>query len=266
MQKATLLFITSILLWNITAYGQEKLEVEGAIIIGNSEDLTPATGTIQWNGTDFVGWNGQRWVSLTGYATVGTVTDIDGNTYETTRIGNQEWMIENLRVRQFNDGRGIPEVISDVGWVATTFSARSRYDNSNANLDTYGYLYNWFAVDDGKLCPTDWHVPSDAEWTTLTDFLGGLTVAGGKMKEEGTAHWNSPNTGASNESGFTGLPGGDRSTIGPFFNIGSNGFWWSSTESSGSNAWYRGLFNDNVYVDLFNLDKRFGISVRCVRD
>ncbi len=128
----------------------------------------------------------------------GTVSDIEGNTYKTIKIGTQTWMAENLKTTKYKDGSEIPNITNN-----------GDYDNNPANSETYGRLYNWYTVDDDKgVCPEGWHVPDDAEYTVLTDYLGGESVAGGKMKETGTEHWNSPNTGATNESGFTGLPRG----------------------------------------------------------
>jgi uncharacterized protein (TIGR02145 family) len=169
-----------------------------------------------------------------------TVKDIDGNSYNTLQIGNQCWMKENLKVSKYRDGTVIP--LDESGgtegnndkqtWSSRTNGARTVYGHSTVNLVTYGYLYNWFSVVDSKgLCPNGWHVPSDSEWTALTDFLGGLSVAGGKMKSFGTAYWNDPNTGATNESGFSVLPGGFRFSDGSFFNIRDFAFFWSATES-----------------------------------
>jgi len=115
------------------------------------------------------------------------------------------------------------------------------------------------------VCPAGWHLPSDAEWTELTDYLGG-TGAGGKLKETGTTHWNSPNTGATNETGFTALPGGNRNGSGTFNSIGSNGDWWSATERYASSAWYRYMYNYSSYVSSLDDFKEVGFSVRCVRD
>ena len=129
----------------------------------------------------------------------------------------------------------------------------------------YGYLYNWYAVVDSRnVCPVDWHVPSDTEWTVLTDYLGGTPGVGKKMKEAGLVHWNSPNTGATNESGFSGLPGGFRN--GPFYNLGNLGFWWSATDSSTYLAPGRYLTFNNSLVSRNYYIKESGFSVRCVRD
>jgi uncharacterized protein (TIGR02145 family) len=141
------------------------------------------------------------------------------------------------------------------------------YNNDQTTYgETYGSLYNWYVVETGKLCPIGWHVPTDAEWTTLYDFLGGFNIAGGKLKETGTMHWNSPNIGATNESGFTALPGGNRSTIG-FNNVGSMGFWWTATEYSPSYAWVR-FMDYNMIEGHWDSEayKQRGFSVRCIKD
>jgi len=148
---------------------------------------------------------------------VPAVTDIDGNVYHIVTIGTQVWMVENLKTTKFRDGSSIPNVTDAEEWVGhgeLHSGAYCNYDNTAANSNTYGSLYNWYAVvDERNICPTGWHIPSEAEWATLIAYLGGQDVAGGKMKEAGTAHWSTPNTGASNSSGFTALPGGSRQII-----------------------------------------------------
>ncbi|MBA7527477.1 hypothetical protein ES705_19653 [subsurface metagenome] len=176
-------------------------------------------------------------------------------------------MAENLKTTKYNDGTAIPLVTNSTEWDNLTTPGYCWYNNDEASYkNTYGALYNWYTVNTGKLCPTGWHVPTDSEWTILTDYLGGYSVAGGKLKETGTTHWNSPNTGATNESGFTALPGGYRTNSGAFNNVGSNGNWWSSTESSSTYAWHRSMnySSSNVYRDYSG--KSYGFSVRCVRD
>ncbi|HEY5140417.1 MAG TPA: fibrobacter succinogenes major paralogous domain-containing protein, partial [Methylococcales bacterium] len=205
------------------------------------------------------------------------ITDIDGNVYNTVTIGTQTWMKENLKATKYNDGTAIPNITDNTAWAAATTGAYSDYGNTPANSAIYGRLYNWYVVDNnattkvasngGKnVCPTSWHVSTDAEWTTLITYLGGGTVAGGKLKETGTTHWITPNTGATNESGFTGLAGGYHLGVGSSFFIGNYGFWWSSTEYSSTNAWVWGMSFDNISVIVDNIDKRYGGSVRCVRD
>lgn len=197
----------------------------------------------------------------------GTVTDIDGNVYQTVTIGTQVWMAENLKVTHYRNGDAIPNVTDNGTWSGLTTGAYCAYNNDENNVATYGRLYNWYAVADSRnIAPAGWHVPTDEEWQTLVDYLGGSSVAGGKLKETGTAHWNSPNEGATNESGFTALPGGYRYDSGLFVNMGDYAYFWSSTEYSSYFAWYRYLSFSHSQVGRTNLIKRLGFSVRCVRD
>ena len=193
------------------------------------------------------------------------VTDIDGTVYTSIVINGQEWMQQNLAVTKYRNGDPIPTGLSNSTWQNTTSGAYAIYNNDAANNILYGKLYNWYAVNDSRgLCPTGWHVPSDAEWTTLETSLGGSSVAGGKMKS--TTGWNAPNTPATNESGFTGLPGGYRYFNGAYLGIGNYGYWWSSTEYDSDYAWYRTLYYSDSSVYRTTGNKRYGFSVRCVRD
>ena len=202
----------------------------------------------------------------------GTITDIDGNVYHTVTIGTQVWMVENLKTTKYNDGTAIPLVTDGQTWANLTAPGYCWYENDAASYKTtYGALYNWYAVNTGKLCPTGWHVPTDAEWTTLTDYLGGETVAGGKMKsigkiEAGTGLWYSPNTGATNESGFTAVPGGYRLDSGTFYDFGFYGYWWSSSAINTGSAWYWFMYYYDSNVYRSNSYKSSGFSVRCLRD
>lgn len=195
----------------------------------------------------------------------GTVTDIDGNVYNVVKIGNQYWMKENLKTTRYKDGTTIPTGLSNAAWQATTTGAYAIYNNGTANNTTYGKLYNWYAVNTGKLAPAGWHVATDAEWTTLTSFLGGESVAGDKMKAINlwASHLGITNT---NSSGFTGLPAGYRSNNGLFGGIGYYAYFWSSTEDGNGNAKYRYLNYNTSYAYTGNAYKEGGSSVRCVRD
>jgi len=192
----------------------------------------------------------------------------DEKTYTSLTIGTQQWMDRNLDVATYRNGDLIPYVTDPTTWAALTTGAWCYYNNDPSNNCIYGKLYNWYAVNDPRgLAPVGWHVPSDAEFTTLTNVLGGASVAGGKMKVTGTTTtWNSPNTGATNTSGWAGLPGGNRWNDGTFNVIGNFGYWWSSTASVTDTAWYRylGYSFANAYRE--NLTKTNGFSVRCVRD
>jgi len=194
--------------------------------------------------------------------------DIDGNVYPIVKIGNQWWTTENLKVTHYRDGTAIPLETNNSAWSGLSTGAYCAYNNDASNeSDTYGYLYNWYAITDShNIAPSGWHVPTDAEWQTLVDYLGGASVAGGKMKATGTTYWNSPNTGATNESGFAALPGGSRYYDGNFYDLGLNAYFWSSTESSSNYAWYRLLSYYYAYVLRSNSSKQDGFSVRLVRD
>jgi uncharacterized protein (TIGR02145 family) len=199
------------------------------------------------------------------------VSDVDGNSYKTVYIGTQQWMAENLKATKYNDGTTIPNITDNTQWQNDTTGAWSYYNNDAANNAKYGKLYNWYAVSktsngNKNVCPTGWHVPTDAEWTVLTNYLGGETVAGGKMKEVGTTSWNSPNIDATNTSLFTGLPGGYRRLNGGYDDIGYVGFWWSSTEVSTNDAWYRTLYSHSGSASRNYFNNRDGFSVRCLRD
>ncbi len=195
------------------------------------------------------------------------LTDIDGNVYDTVKIGTQFWMKQNLKTTRYRNGDAIPKVTDPAAWAALTTGAYCYYNNDSATYAAvYGKLYNWYAVNDARgLAPAGWHVPIDAEWTILSTGLGGDVVAGGAMKETGSTHWTSPNSGATNTSGFTGLPGGFRSNGGTFFGVGSDGYWWSSTEFSATDAWYRLLNYVGGSISRFNFNKPDGFSVRCLR-
>ena len=204
----------------------------------------------------------------------------DGKVYQTVVIGNQVWMAENLAYLP-----SVNMVADGSEDAAGSYYYVYGYDGTNVadakatdNYATYGVLYNWTAAMDGEassttnpsgiqgVCPAGWHLPSEAEWTELTNHLGGTSVAGGKLKETGTTHWNTPNTGATNETGFTALPGGYRSSSGTFYGFGSYGLWWSATETNATLAWYRCVSYFISYVYRFNYSKEVGFSVRCVRD
>ena len=182
-------------------------------------------------------------------------------------IGTQVWMTKNLDVSTFRNGDPIPEAKTNEEWKKAGENGQPAwcyYDNEPANGEKYGKLYNWYAVNDPRgLAPKGWHVPSDKEWTTLTDYLGGEEIAGTKMKS--TSGWKQDGNGT-NESGFSGLPGGYRYSYGIFNYIGFNGFWWSSTESLTYFAWARYLNYNNGYVFRSFYSKDGGFSVRCLRD
>jgi uncharacterized protein (TIGR02145 family) len=194
------------------------------------------------------------------------VTDREGNSYQTVIIGNQEWMAENLKTTKYNDGTAIPNVTDNNQWSNLITGAWCNHDNSSSNGATYGKLYNWYAVNTNKLCPTGWHVPSDAEWTILTDYLAANGHSGTEGKAlKATSGWDSNGNGT-DDYGWNGLPGGYRHYFGYFYNVGGIGSWWSSSEYSASNAWSRGLNYDYDDVYSYSRVKNYGFSVRCLRD
>jgi uncharacterized protein (TIGR02145 family) len=198
-----------------------------------------------------------------------TVTDIDGNVYHTIKIGTQVWMVENLNTTRYSNGDPIPEVADEASWISLSSGAYCDHNNDPSFSVIYGKLYNLYAVIDNRnIAPQGWHVASDTEWTTLITYLGGITVAGGKLKEAGITHWPSPNTDASNSSGFSALPGGYRDDRGKFNTLAS-GNWWSSSlyvESGVSGAWSRSMSYVNAGVVRFDAGPTYGQSVRCVKN
>ncbi len=197
----------------------------------------------------------------------GTVTDIDGNVYNTVTIGTQIWMIDNLRALHYNNGDTIQNLTDDSQWAGTASGAYCWYGNEETqHKSIYGALYNYYAVADIRnICPADWRVPALADWNILQSYLGGNTVAGGKMKEAGNTHWYAPNDGANNESNFLALPGGDRVPTGPFELIGQLAEFWSLTDPTASTAYvfFQSFETGQLYSNQF--DKKFGLSVRCIK-
>jgi len=200
------------------------------------------------------------------------ITDFDGNVYTYVTIGTQQWLVENLQTTHYNDGTAIPNLTLNADWIAEDGTpghdgAYCWYDNDAVTYADYGCLYNWYAVDNAHgFAVVGWRIPTNADMTTLSDYLGGLLGTGGELKETGTVHWNSPNTGATNETGFTALPGGLRAVAGAFSNIGVSGHWWSSTEVDAGNAWLRYLTAPDDDIIVNSVAKYAGYSVKCMRD
>ncbi|MBW6500589.1 MAG: Ig-like domain-containing protein [Bacteroidales bacterium] len=201
------------------------------------------------------------------------VEDIDGNSYSAVEIGNQIWMGENLKVTHYTDGSAIPYITGDAEWEGSAdIPAFCWPSNDSANKDIYGAFYNWnavnwYTVSTGRLCPDGWHVPTDEEWTSLALFLDPTNAtSGGMLKETGTTHWSSPNTGATNESGFTALPGGHRNNYGQFTGTGISGYWWTSTLHSPGYAYMRGMYYNISAVASAGIWPVYGMSVRCIKD
>lgn len=195
-----------------------------------------------------------------------TVTDVDGNTYHTVRIGTQVWMVENLKVTHYRNGDPIFHVTDWLEWTAAPVGAYCNYNDDGTIAETYGRLYNWRAVYDSRnIAPEGWHVSTDDDWTILLGYLGGSSGAACKLKEIDTLHWASPNDCATNETGFTALPGSFRNEFGAFDKIGNLGTWWTSTQYQSYSWDYYMTFDKN---DVFrsNNSRICGMSVRCVKD
>lgn len=202
-----------------------------------------------------------------------TITDIDGNLYHIIKIGNQLWMIENLKTTKYRDGTSIPNITDSTQWCNLTTGAYCDYDNIVSNSTTYGRLYNWYAINNTrKLAPKGWHVATNSDWITLGFYVGKwgsintISGAGGKLKETGTLHWLSPNTGATNEYGFSALPGGDRGNAGSFKGICNIGNWWTGNDGSNGYAYSWSMLYMNSDLTNYLDSYYYGFSVRCVRD
>jgi uncharacterized protein (TIGR02145 family) len=205
--------------------------------------------------------------TLTTEESTGTITDIDGNVYNIVTIGTQVWMAENLIVSHYSNGEPILNVEDDKQWKNLTTGAYCNFDNNVTNSTVYGRLYNWYAAGDSRnICPECWHVPTIEEWTILIHFLGGDSIAGGKLKENNTTLWKCPNTGATNVSGFSALPGSFREIDGSFGYLHRNATFWTSTEKNSLTAYK--IFLSYIHADVYSFEhyKTRGCSVRCIRD
>jgi uncharacterized protein (TIGR02145 family) len=202
------------------------------------------------------------------------MTDQEGNVYKTIVIGGQEWMAENLNTSLYRNGDAIPTGLSNGAWVSTFSGAWAYFNDDVSYACPHGKLYNWYACADSRgLCPVGWHIPSSDEWIALSNSLGGQPVAGGKMKSIGTINsgnglWYTPNTDATNSSGFSATPGGSRLNVGgEYVFLGLTGYWWSITEGSDSlSAILCTLYHETASLGASNGGKRYGISVRCLHD
>lgn len=205
----------------------------------------------------------------------GTVTDIDGNVYETIEIGEQEWMAENLRVTKYRNGETIENITSNEDWSVLATGAYCGYDNDESNIETYGLLYNWYAVNDNNnIAPEGWHVPTDDDWKQLEIYLGmsqeevdqtGYRGTDVGYMMQSTSGWNY-NRNGNNSSGFTALPGGCRYKNGNFIELGNYAYFWSSSPAYGDFAWYRELRYGYSTVRYWSEYRQNGFSIRCIKD
>ncbi len=204
------------------------------------------------------------------------IVDADGNVYQSVIIGTQEWLTTDLRTTKCNDGTPIPLVEDRTAWGALTTPGYSWYDNDKAGQTAKGYapLYNWATVNQCDICPSGWRIPTDEELKTLINYLGGKQLAGGSIKEAGTTHWASPNTGANNKSGYTALSGGSRGSFGTFSGLSNSGLWWSSTEVATNpnfpqrtaKAWSLTLSNQSSGSGVVPNNRKSGFSIRCIKN
>ncbi|MCX6267925.1 MAG: T9SS type A sorting domain-containing protein [Bacteroidetes bacterium] len=257
-----------------------RIRMHGQVTRQDSpENLKQASSMVvmQYNTGDLLKFTGRSGIHGTVYMDVPTATktitfnfilctDYDNNSYTIVQIDDQWWMAENLKATKYNTGDDIPEVTGQSNWMGQSSGAYCYFDNDPNNALVYGCLYNWYAATDYRNpCPANWHVPSDDEWILLTSFLGGEAIAGGKMKETGIVHWFSPNTGATNESGFTVIAGGNRS-YGNFDAMGYGGSFWSTTPFDDVFAWNRDIFYYTTAANRHGTDKKSGLSLRCVKN
>ncbi len=238
-----------------------------------SVDVTISDGLLIYNITtgniNYYSANKAKWVELVPRE-YEEVTDIDNNVYKTVTIGTQTWMAENLQVTRYNDGTPISLVTIGTFWQDAANAGTPAYTTYENTASQYGALYNWYVTDsvsngDKNVCPVGWHVATHVEWNQMTNFLGGLS-AGGKIKMAGFSHWKPPNAEASNESGFSAVPGGVRAASGNFSVIGGQGYYWTSTAANTDEAWLVLLHSSNGSVSYVDIDKGIGSSIRCLQD
>lgn len=276
--KKTLLFVISLIIFNFSLMAQDQLmEVEGAIQISQNNDPAPEPGTIRWTGCDFEGWNGVIWVSLTGNVKVGSVTDIDGNTYKTITIGTQEWMLENLKTTTFNDGTPITEWTFGNDWYngnnqvpyyqwAETSDLNNLYPDP-LPFDFYGALYNEFAMASGKLAPTGWRIPTEQDFLDLESYIASNGQAGNEGNAlKSTYGWSPSSSNGVDTYGFNGLPNGYVSAFGtatgvPIINS------WATSETNTTNQTRRIVqLTDQSIIQFFDNGIQLGAGIRCIKE
>jgi uncharacterized protein (TIGR02145 family) len=198
----------------------------------------------------------------------GDITDEDGNVYHTIIIGKQVWMAENLKVTHYANGDEIPQVADDKRWRQLTAGAYCNYDNNIANADVYGRLYNWHTITDSRhIAPKGWHIPTDQEWRTLIAYLGGNAIAGSKLMAAGLNYWEQPNNTATNQSGFSAIPAGNRNNNGAYDNKGFSATWWTATgEQQADFATNYSVVNNRMAINEDVDDRVCGLSIRCIKD
>ena len=194
------------------------------------------------------------------------VQDIDGNEYRTTQIGTQVWMTANLQTTRYNDGIAIPLVTDQSAFYEIKAPCMCWYNNDESTYRNYGVLYNWYAVDTKKLCPPGWHVPSNEEWATLIEFLGGANIAGAKLKDPGIPNWTAQSAGTQESSGFNVLPSGFRGKAGFYSSAENATIFWASSEFDGEDAWTRYFQPGTITVGHEHGGKYHGFAIRCIKN
>ena len=193
------------------------------------------------------------------------VVDVDGNVYDTIKIGTQVWLQEGLKTTHYRDGSAIPMITGDSAWSTLTTGAYCVYNNDTSNTNVYGMLYNWYAITNpSNICPAGWHIPTDSEWVVLINYLGGDSIAGAALKSTGS--WDAPNTNATNSSSFNGLATGYRHYNGTFNDMGVLGIFWTSSSYNVNAAWYETLDYRNAQLVPDIILKQAGFSCRCIKD
>ncbi len=250
----------------------QKIITNGAIQLGKDTLGSPETGTIRWSGSDFEGWTGSQWLSLTLGA---KVMDADGNTYYPIKIGSQIWLDRNLKTTKYNDGSSIPFSSNAGQWNTAAVNMQPSYCWYNDDELTYGVpygaLYNFYALDSisngaKNVCPTGWMVPSKTDIEKLRDFLGGQNIAGGKLKEVGLSFWSSPNLAATNLSGFSGVGAGRRGPSGTFAGFKNTGYLRTRTLVTPPNSTYALLTSLDAMLVVSEWNNGIGMSIRCIRE
>ena len=251
----------------------QSVKIEGALVVSESSGA-PDPGTIRWTGTDFEGWTGKKWLSLSAG---NTVYDASGNSYTAIKIGNQTWLDHNLHTLKYNDGTDIPLATNVAEWKLATQTNMTGImcwyeDNQAANEFPYGALYNFYAIDtllngNKNVCPIGFHVPDKEELDELKGFLIALGAAGGQLKVAGTTYWTLPNTGANNAFGFSSYPAGRRGPSGTFAGKGLNTYLRTTTEAVNTvNAQYGLLSHDDDQFDVILWNRGIGMSIRCLKN
>ena len=261
--------VVATMLLPILASSQTLMVVEGSVVLGNDTTANPPPGALRFDGSDFQGWDGVKWISLSIGNVIENSVDGSGGGYPSLQIGSQVWMAKNLDTKRLNDGTDIDLVTDGTEWGGLSAPGMCYYQNGEMeNAPTYGALYNWFAVETEKLCPVNWRVPGLEDWNILINYLGTQIAAGGALRATGVELWKFPNAGATNSSEFTGQPAGFRHDNGSFNSLTMWTYWWASNtdETNTDNSWYVTTGYGGPGINTTSSPKVWGLSVRCIRE